>query len=359
MAKKKAAMEELEEAMESLEEASASLPPPNLSLGSDLADIHISGTPGAAVSPGMILWLHGNSGSGKSFHAKLLMAEAANNPFYDEHRLVVFDGEYGSNFNNSEFFGRKMAERVEPMEAKSLDHLYDAIEKLAEKPVVIIVDSWDAWLPMSALTKIDEDMVKREKDKDPEGSYKMEQGKIHSERLRKLMPKLAKSNSILIGLSQHRDNIERANPYSPKDKTSGGRALKFWCHLELEMSIAEQIKKEVNGKKVSIGEEIQVTVRKNRVNGLRLAFREHFYPTFGIDNLGTTIAWLQENKYLTNPGGRYKTSFTGEAGYYLEDFIAKIQDENLENDLLGLLKSAYSDYMEQLDVSKNRKRKYE
>ena len=56
MAKKKAALEELEEAMASLEEASASLPPPNLSLGSDLADIHISGTPGAAVSPGMILW---------------------------------------------------------------------------------------------------------------------------------------------------------------------------------------------------------------------------------------------------------------------------------------------------------------
>ena len=356
MAKK--AIQQLDEAMESLEASAVSLPEPNLSLGSDIMDIHVSGTPGKAVSPGMFLWFHGNSGSGKSFHAKLLMAEAANNPAYDNHRLVIFDGENGSNFDCEEFFGRKMADRIEAMEVPSLDHLYDALDALASEPFIGIVDSWDSWLPHAAIKKLDDDIKKRSQDKEIDGSYGMEHGKIHSNRLRQTIPKLVKSNSILIGVSQHRDNVNKANPYSPKDVVPGGRALKFWCHLELEMAIAGQIKKEVKGKEIPIGEEIQITVRKNRVNGLRLNFREHFYPTYGIDNVGSTIAWLKDNKYLVPAGGRFTTDFTGDKGYFLEAFIEKILQENQETALQKLLISAYTDYMTHLDISLSRKKRY-
>lgn len=334
-----------------------SLASPDLSLGSDLMDLYISGQIGKAVSPGMYVWFHGPSGSGKSFHAKVMMAEAANSPIYENHRFVIFDGENGSNFDCEKFFGRRLADRLEPLEVESLDHLYDAMDEIVKEPSIIIVDSWDSWLPHDAVKKLDKDRKKRAEGKDIDGDYGMVHGKIHSNRLRLLVPKLVKSNSILVGISQHRDNINRANAYAPKDVVPGGRALKFWAHIEIETQIGSKIKKEVNKIEVPIGDEIHVKVIKNRVNGLRLTFKEEFYPTLGIDNIGTTLAWLEANKYITQASGRYRLDFLGDKSYFREQVIQKIEKENLENNLRNLLETSYIDYMSQIAV--DRKSKYE
>jgi RecA/RadA recombinase len=352
---KKKAIDILEDAVEDAI-TSTNLPSPNLSLGSDLLDLFVSGTVGKAVSAGSFLWFHGSSGSGKSFHAKVVLAEAANNPAYADHRFVIFDGENGSNFDCEKFFGRKLASKLESLEAASLDHLYDALDTIVEKPAVIVVDSWDSWLTAAAAKKLAEDKKKRSEDKDPEGDYGMDHGKVHSRRLRELIPKLAKTNSIIIGISQHRDNVNKNNAYSPKDVVPGGRALKFWAHVELEMTVSRKITKEVNKIVTPIGDTITVKVNKNRVNGLRLTLDEDFYPTVGIDNIGSTLNWLVENKYLSIAGGRYKLPFF-EAGYFRDAVIAKIEAENQEENLRKLLGEGYSDYMSQVTVQ--RKSKYD
>jgi RecA/RadA recombinase len=349
-------MKELQEAITAIPET-RSLALPNLSLGCDLLDLHISGEIGKSASPGMLLWFHGPSGSGKSFHAKVLLAEAANSPEYENHRLVIFDGEHGSNFDCKKFFGRKLAEKIEQAEAKSLDHLYDALDGIVEEPAIIVVDSWDSWLPAAAVKKIEEDKKKRAEDKEPDGDYGMEHGKIHSKRLRQLVPKLAKTNSILVGISQHRANVDRANKYSPKDTVPGGQALKFWAHIELETTITGKIKRDINGADIVIGDYIGVKVHKNRVNGLRLNFVEEFYPTLGIDNIGSSLSWLADNKYIECGGGRYKLPFFDGKGYYREETIRKIEAENLENSLRSLLTEKYSDYVSQMQVE--RKSRYE
>jgi len=353
---KKKAIDVLEEAVEAAI-SFQNLPNPDLSLGSDLLDSFVSGKLGSAVSAGSFLWFHGSSGSGKSFHAKVVLAEAANNPTYADHRLVIFDGENGSNFNCEKFFGRKLASKLESLEAASLDHLYDALDEIIKEPSVVVVDSWDSWLPAAAIKKLAEDKKKRSEGKEPDGDYDMTHGKVHSKRLRELIPKLAKSNSILVGISQHRDNVNRANNYSPKDIVPGGRALKFWCHVELEMTVKSKIIKEINGTKTPIGDTITVKVNKNRVNGLRLSMEEDFYPTVGIDNTGTSLNWLVENGYVTATSGRYKMPFYPDKSYTREQLIAKIEAENKEKDLRELLESGYSDYMSQITV--HRKSKYE
>jgi hypothetical protein len=100
-----------------------------------------------------------------------------------------------------------------------------------------------------------------------------------------------------------------------------------------------------------------VKVVKNRVNGLRLSFEEQFYPTLGIDNIGTSIKWLKENKYITQAAGYYSLPFFEGKKYYLEELISKIEDGNLENELRELLQQGYSDYMSQMAVV--RKSRYE
>jgi RecA/RadA recombinase len=355
MAKKKP-LEQLQAAINDLPKSIA-LAPPDLSLGCDLLDLHVSGKIGQAVSPGTFLWLHGPSGSGKSFHAKTVMAEAANSDIYRDHRFVVIDGENGSNFDTAKFFGRRLADRMELLEVESLDHLYDALDSIFEEPAIVIVDSFDSWMPAAAKKKLDEDKKRRAEGKEPEGDYGMAHGKIHSNRLRLLVPKLARSHSILAGISQHRDNINKANPYSPKDVVPGGRAIKFWCHIEIETQAGTKIKREINGVDTPIGDNIVVKVVKNRVNGLRLSFEEQFYPTLGIDNIGTSIKWLKENKYITQAAGYYSLPFFEGKKYYLEELISKIEDGNLENELRELLQQGYSDYMSQMAVV--RKSRYE
>lgn len=356
MAKAKKPLEELQAAINEVPKSIA-LAPPDLSLGCDLLDLHVSGKIGQAVSPGTFLWLHGPSGSGKSFHAKTVMAEAANSDIYRDHRFVVIDGENGSNFDTAKFFGRRLADRMELVEVESLDHLYDKLDEIFTEPAIVIVDSFDSWMPQAAKKKLEDDKKRRAEGKEPDGDYGMAHGKIHSNRLRLLIPSLTKTNSILAGISQHRDNVNKANPYSPKDVVPGGRAIKFWCHVEIETQIGTKIKRKINGVETPIGDNILVKVVKNRVNGLRLSFEEQFYPTLGIDNIGTSLSWLEANKYITQTSGRYSLPFLGDKSYYREEVISKIEEGNLENELRSILEQGYSDYMSQMTVS--RKSRYE
>jgi hypothetical protein len=342
-------LDKLAQAVENMQDTV--LEPNDLSLGCDLFDLAVSGEVGKAAGIGRFLWYHGQSGSAKSYFTKLVMAAAANNPRYDNHRIVMFDGENGSSFDTSKFFGNKLAGRLEHAKAESLDHLYDALDVLASTPSIVLVDSWEAWMPASGIKHVAASAKARAEDKEPDGTYGMEQGKIHSNRLRLLVPKLKETESILLGVSQHRDNVNKNNAYSPPDVIPGGRGLKYWATIELETKIASRIEKTVQGKTVQVGEVITIKVMKNRANGVKVPFNVEFYPTVGVDNTGTSLNWLQENKYITCPGGRYKLPFLGDKGYFREDLIQKIEDGH-EQDLTDYLVSCFNDWRGQMTVTR-------
>lgn len=347
-------IDELEKAVETAR--TQLLAPPNLSLGCDLLNLCIGDNIDAAVGPGRYVWYQGNSSSGKSYLTLAAFAEAARNPFYDDYRFLLWDKEHGAGFNMAEFFGKKAAARIEPLDCGSLEEFYDGfMRELESGPVIGVLDSFDALLSDTKIDKIEEDSKLRAAGKDVKGSYNMDHAKVNSDRLRLLVDKLYTTNSIFIGISQQRDAVD-SGLYGPKNKTSGGRALKFWASVEIETTLGSKIEKEVNGKRRTIGHEVRVRGIKNRISGKQREVTLLFVPGFGVDNIGTTLEWLLEEKYLSSAAGRVATPWY-DKGYYKEELVQKIEQDEKESEVRSFLQQCWKDLEDKLTLK--RKSKYE
>ncbi len=112
---------------------------------------------------------------------------------------------------------------------------------------LIVVDSVAALVPKS---EIEGDMG------DPQMGL---QARLMSQALRKLTAIVSKSNTIVVFVNQVRDKlgIMFGNP----ETTPGGRALKFYSSIRLEVRRAEQIKSGVD----VLGNRVRIKVVKNKV----------------------------------------------------------------------------------------------
>jgi recombination protein RecA len=73
--------------------------------------------------------------------------------------------------------------------------------------------------------------------------------------------------TCLIGINQVRDNMDRANKYSPKTKETGGWALKHARWVTIELSHAGKHKEKVKGKERVIGKTIRWKITKQKAGG--------------------------------------------------------------------------------------------
>jgi recombination protein RecA len=85
--------------------------------------------------------------------------------------------------------------------------------------------------------------------------------KLMSQALRKIVSGVSKSGTIVVFINQLRDKIGVFG-YGPKEVTSGGRALKFYSSVRLDIRKIEQLKR---GEEV-IGHRARVKVVKNKVS---------------------------------------------------------------------------------------------
>lgn len=79
--------------------------------------------------------------------------------------------------------------------------------------------------------------------------------------LKKLMPRIYKSNACLIFINQIRDKI--AVQYGAKTEAPGGRQVKFWASLRLKMQLAGSIKDDKT--KEQVGSKVNLLVAKSKV----------------------------------------------------------------------------------------------
>lgn len=86
------------------------------------------------------------------------------------------------------------------------------------------------------------------------------QARLMSQALRKLTPVVHKSKTVLIFINQVRQNIG-GMPFSPKETTTGGKALKFYASLRLDVRRVASLKKN----DVNFGNRVSVKVVKNKV----------------------------------------------------------------------------------------------
>lgn len=211
-----------------------------ISTGSMLLDI---ATGIGGIPRGRVVEIYGKESAGKSTLSIHLMAEAmraggsaayidaehAMDPVYaancglDVERLLISQPDYGEQALN-------IVDRI--VTSSSVD--------------VVVVDSVAALVP---LAEVENDV----------GDLRIGlQAKMMSEALRKLNPKINRSKTAVVFVNQIREKI---GGYGNPETTPGGRALKFYASMRIEMTRMQAVKE---GNR-AIGNRVRASIRKNKV----------------------------------------------------------------------------------------------
>ena len=281
-----------------------------LSSGSTLLNLACTNNPFGAFTKGKYIYLVGDSTSGKTFLSMTCLVESLRHPSFKDHRLIYDNVEDGMEIDLEKLFNKEMADKIEstktdkkgnPIYSMLIEEFYynldDAIK--SEKPFIYILDSMDGLDSEEDSEKFEEQKTAHAKGKIIAGSYGTSKAKKNSGTLRKMVNRLKKTGSILIIISQTRDNIG----FGFEKKTrSGGKSLKFYAHLEIWSKVLGQIKKTVKGKPRSIGVNIELQIKKNRTTGELHKTKMDIYPSYGIDDIGSCIDYLVDEKWWEKEG---------------------------------------------------------
>ncbi|HRH55799.1 MAG TPA: recombinase RecA [Candidatus Paceibacterota bacterium] len=252
---------------------------PTGSLGLDAA-LGIGGLP-----RGRIIEIFGPESSGKTTLALHVVAEAQKKggvcAFVDaEHAL---DPEYARKI------GVKLPELLisQPDTGEQALEIVESLVR-ANSIDVIVVDSVAALTPKD---EIEGDM----------GSAQMgKQARLMSQALRKLTAITAKSNTIIIFINQIRMQI--GVMFGNPETTTGGKALKFYTSVRLDIRRIAQIKK---GEEI-VGGRVRVKVVKNKVAAPFKTTEFDLLYNEGISREGEIIALGEKYDILQKSGSSYK-----------------------------------------------------
>lgn len=284
-----------------------------LSTGSTLLNLATSGDWKGGLEKGRYYFLVGDSSSGKTFLSLTCFAEAMRHSEFSKYRLIHDDVEGGALMDFEKFFGKKVAERIEPpagtkedpIYSQSIEDFYFHVTDLLEegKPLIYVLDSMDALTSKYELKKFDERKKASQKGTEAKGDFGDGKAKINSIGIRKILPMLRDTGSILLVINQTRDNIN-AGMFDPKKTRSGGYALTFYATLELWSSVGEKLKKAVRGKDRIVGITAKIQVKKNRLTGRTWMVELPIYYELGIDDVGSCVDYLIKE-------GTWKRASTG------------------------------------------------
>jgi RecA/RadA recombinase len=325
---------------------------PLLSSGSTLLNLACSGKASGAFPQGSYIFLVGDSASGKSFLSLTCLAEAMKSKHFANHRIIYDDVEGGAMMDWEKFFGQRVADKVEqpgrfregPCCSETIEDFYFYVDDAIKMslPFIYILDSMDALSTGEEVNKFQEQKAAKRKGKETTGTYGTSKAKANSAGIRQILTGLRKTGSILIVISQTRDNIGFGAQFNPKSR-SGGHALTFYAHLELWSSIVGQIKKTVMGKPRQLGITARIKVKKNRLNG---KLREVDIPILwsaGIDDTGSCVGYLIEEGHWTegDKGGVGAPEFKWKGSR--EKLIQKIEAEGLEKELRAIVGETWNE----------------
>ncbi len=248
------------------------------SLGLDIA-LGIGGIP-----RGRIIEVYGPESSGKTTIALHMIAEAqkagglaafidaehALDPVYAKNIGVDIDNLYVSQPDNGE-----QALEIADMLVRS-----GAVD-------IIIVDSVAALVPRA---EIDGDMG---------DSHVGLQARLMSQALRKLTANISRANCSIVFINQLREKIGIA--YGPSETTTGGRALKFYSSVRLDVRRIETLKQ--SGE--MIGNRVRIKVVKNKIAPPFKETELEILYGRGINRTGELIDIAADNNVIKKSGSWY------------------------------------------------------
>ena len=341
-----------------------------LKTGSTVLDLAISGRRGGGFLKGKYFWMVGDSSSGKTFLMLTCFAEASINPEFDKYRLIYDNREDGALMDMAKYFGRAMAERTEPPKdpdkyddpySENIEDFYfnldDALERAeAGEPFIYLLDSMDSLTSKYADEKFKEAKKEARGGARAKGDYGDGKAKKNSTFLRKAVNRLGATGSILIILSQIRDNIE-AGMFEEHQTPSGGHALRFYATVQLWSSVGSKIKKKVAGRDVVVGVNCRVRTKKNRITGRERTVEFPIYYDTGIDDIGGMIDFLIHWKFWTKNkmGTIDATPDFDDVKKRKEDLVEWIEEEDLREDLEEIVEDAYAEVERKATVKRGNK----
>lgn len=248
------------------------------------------------VPRGRIIEIYGAESAGKTMIAQSIVAQTqkagGTAVFVDvEHAL---DPEYA----------RKLGINTDTLYISQPDSGEQALE-ITEQFIrsgsidVIVVDSVAA---LSPLAEIEGEMG---------DSHVGLLARLMSQGLRKLTAAVSKTNCVCIFINQLREKVGVL--YGNPEVTTGGRALKFYSSVRLDVRRGELIK---DGSNI-IGHKVKVKVVKNKVAPPFKQAEFDLIYNEGIDNVGEVLDLAVENGVLRRAGAYY---------YYGEEKIGQGRD---------------------------------
>lgn len=314
-----------------------------VSIGSTLLNCAMSDNYLGGIAQGTIINVIGESSAGKTMVCETMLAEAANDPKYDDYTLILDDAEYAHAIDTEHLFGKKAAERItaprydedgEPMYSSTVEQFFANINRVLDSgdSVIYCLDSLDTLSDDAEMDKAEEYVkVADGKKSEVSGSYGMAKAKLLSQLFRTINQKLADTKSILVIISQTRDNVGAVGPASPKTRRAGGKALEFYCTHTVWLTCVKSLTAEVDGEKIKIGNQVQAEVKKNKFTGKVRKISFPIYYDYGIDDIASCVDFLIDCGYIKKAGAYY--SWPGWDKMHKNKLISKLEDENLIDEL--------------------------
>ena len=286
---------------------------PTGSIGLDAA-LGVGGVP-----RGRIIEIFGPESSGKTTLALHIIAEAQK-----LNGICAFiDAEHAMDPEYSKRLGVKIEELLisQPDNGEQALDIVDSLVR-SGKIDVIVIDSVAALTPKD---EIEGDM----------GAYHVgKQARLMSQALRKLTAIVAKSKTVVIFINQIRMQI--GVMFGNPETTPGGKALKFYTSVRLDIRRIAQIKK---GDEI-MGGRVRVKVVKNKVAAPFKQTEFDLMYNEGISKEGEIIALGEKMGIIQKSGASYKYGDTplGRGYDATRQFLKNKENKKIAEEILKLIR---------------------
>ena len=241
---------------------------------------------------GKIIELYGPEGSGKTTVALNVAALAQRNGS----NIGFIDAEHGLNRELCNNLGIDPS-RFVVNQPDSGEDAIDMIEQMIKSGAfdVIIVDSIAAMVPKAEILA------------EVEQQFMGLHARLMSKFMRRVVGPANEAGVMLILINQIRKNLAA---YGTPDETTGGKAIKFYSSLRIEVKTSGS-KKITKGSDV-VGHTVTATVKKNRLGApFKTAEFDIIYGE-GVDSNGALLDVAEQVGVLSRSGAYYTEVSTGE-----------------------------------------------
>jgi RecA/RadA recombinase len=333
-----------------------------ISTGLTTLNLGSTGDPDIGIPKGRFVYIVGDSSTGKTWIAAQIAAELANNKRFDHYKIIGDWAEGGALMNVRKYFGQRLYKRLrapkgtrdDPQYSRTLEEFFDnANDTVDAGPCLYILDSMDSLVPKDEEKYAKKERQAREKGQEVSGTYGTNKAKINSAKLRILDNKIRKNGSILIIISQTRQNIGFTARYEPKTR-SGGDALHFYNRLEIWLSLIKKDWKKVGTKRIKLGQITKAKIVKNHLTGWEGEVEIPIYKDVGVDDTGACVDYLVNWGYWKETKGRIRADDFG-VKMFREPLCQHIEDNDRKDKLRKLVAKHWND-IESKHKIKRRKR---